>query len=74
MDAGGQVEVGAAEVDDPLEQVVDVERRRGQRAGVALERLGGEGDAQRRLADGRFDRFEHRTSSFPLIGPVSGSS
>jgi hypothetical protein len=46
--AGGQVEVGATEVDDPAQDVVDVERRWAGRAPVGRrERLGGQGDPQR---------------------------
>ena len=49
--AGGQVEVGSAELHDAPQDVVDVERRRAQGAGVALERLGSQGDTQWRMTD-----------------------
>ncbi len=65
MAAGGQVEVGAAELHDAPEDVVDVERRWRQRAGDALHRLGSQRDAQRCLLLGcLLMGFVHRTSSF----------
>ncbi len=55
MAAGGQVKVGAAELDDTAEDVVDVERGGAQRAFVrAPDWLGGEGDAQRCVVRFRF--------------------
>ena len=77
MAAGGQVEVGAAELDDAPQDVVDVERRRPARGpAVAVERLGGEGDAERPVLVGRFpdaDGSYTETSLPPLIGPAAGT-
>src|SRR5581483_4859974 len=73
MAAGGQVEVGPAEVDDAAQDVVDVEgdSRGPERALVGpTERLGGEGDAQRCVVG---FGFVHSGLLVSVIGPGAGS-